>query len=118
MKGSLDLLSQANPYIKHTVIQLTDGSLGLPIQANLLIKHRQPSNRWVPWTYLAKPHFASWHTVNQLIKHNHTQLSDMNKTFLGNQNEMAKGKTTLHEQIHFQEMSLGFLDVKTTSSSP
>ena len=41
------------------------------------------------------------HTVNQLIKHNHTQLSDMNKTFMVNQNEMAEGKTTLHEKIRF-----------------
>ena len=52
------------------------------------------------------------HTVNQLIKHNHTQLSDMNKMFLGNQNEMDEGKTTLHEQIHFQETFLGFPEVK------
>ena len=32
MEGSLDLLNQANPYIKHTVIQLIDGSLGLLAQ--------------------------------------------------------------------------------------
>ena len=59
MEGSLDLLSQAKPHIKHTVIQLKNGCLGLPNQANLLIKHRKLSNRWVHWTYSAKPHFAS-----------------------------------------------------------
>ena len=58
------------------------------------------------------------HIVNQLIKHNHTQLSDMNKTFLGKQNEMTRGKATLHEQICFQEMFLGFPEVKMASSNP
>ena len=36
-----------------------------------------------------------------LIKHNHTQLLDMNKTFLGTKTEMAIGATTLHEEINF-----------------
>ena len=72
------------------------GSLDLLIQATLCIKH----------------------IVNQLIKHNHTQLSDMNKTFLRKQNEMTRGKATLHEQIRFQEMFLGFPEVKTASSNP
>ena len=42
----------------------------------------------------------------------------MNKSFLGNQNDMAEGKTTLHEQICCQEMLLGFPEVKMASSKP
>ena len=72
------------------------GSLDLLSQATLCIKH----------------------TVNQLIKHSHTQLLDMNKTFMGNQNEMDEGKTTLHEQLCFQEMFMGFIEVKTASLNP
>ena len=59
------------------------GSLDLLSQATLCIKH----------------------TVNQLIKHSHTQLLDMNKTFMGNQNEMAEGKKTLHEKYVFKKLS-------------
>ena len=46
------------------------------------------------------------------------ELLDMNKSFLGNQNDMAEGKTTLHEQICCQEMLLGFREVKMASSKP
>ena len=69
------------------------GSLDLLKQATLYIKH----------------------TDNQLIKHNHTQLLGMNRTFMSNQNEMAKGKTTLHEKKQFQETFLGNMGANTTT---
>ena len=72
------------------------GSLDLLSQATLCVKH----------------------AVNQLIKHSHTQLLDMNKMFMDNQNETTEGKTTLHEQIRFQETFMGFTEIKTASSNP
>ena len=44
--GPLDLLSQEN-LPQNTVHPLTDKSLDLPNQANLVIQHGQPFNRWV-----------------------------------------------------------------------
>ena len=44
--GPLDLLSQAN-LPQHIVHPFTDRSLYLPNQANHVVNHGQPFNRWV-----------------------------------------------------------------------
>ena len=46
MEGSLDLLNQAKPYIKHTIIQSIDGSLVLHCQA---ITSMHPTTKYHSW---------------------------------------------------------------------
>ena len=46
MEGALDLLNQGKPYIKHTVIQLTNGSLDLLFQA---ITRMHPIKKYHFW---------------------------------------------------------------------
>jgi len=52
------------------------------------------------------------------LSQRHIPRKKILQSFLGNQNDMAEGKTTLHEQICCQEMLFGFPEVKTASLEP